>query len=114
MTTVTCRTWRCSRLPETLLSNTIAVFEWDIDRDEVPLVHSIEDPLRSKIRGGCEVESVLIGRHPYRFRSRAMVQRTPVRATVEDLARAEGKAELIAGRIVPLMPTGREPNRIAG
>lgn len=36
------------------------------------------------------------------------------RATIADLARVEGKAELIGGRIVPLMPTGRRPNRIAG
>ena len=35
-------------------------------------------------------------------------------ATLEDLARVDGKAELIAGRIVPLMPTGRLPSRIAG
>lgn len=35
-------------------------------------------------------------------------------ATLDDLARTEGKAEWIAGRIVPLMPTGRRPNRIAG
>jgi Uma2 family endonuclease len=34
-------------------------------------------------------------------------------ATLEDLARVDGKAELIAGRIVPLMPTGRLPARIA-
>jgi Uma2 family endonuclease len=36
------------------------------------------------------------------------------RATLADLMAAEGKAELINGRIVPLMPTGRRPNRIAG
>ena len=34
-------------------------------------------------------------------------------ATIEDLYRVDGKAELIDGRIVPLMPTGRRPNRIA-
>jgi Uma2 family endonuclease len=34
-------------------------------------------------------------------------------ATLDDLSRVEGKAELIAGRIVPLMPTGRRPSRIA-
>ena len=39
--------------------------------------------------------------------------RTPV-ATLSDLARFEGKAELMAGRIVPLMPTGHRPNAIAG
>jgi Uma2 family endonuclease len=39
---------------------------------------------------------------------------TPKRATTEDLLRTEGKAELIGGRIVPLMPTGRTPNRVAG
>jgi len=35
-------------------------------------------------------------------------------ATLSDLRRAEGKAELIAGRIVHLMPTGHRPNSIAG
>jgi Uma2 family endonuclease len=35
-------------------------------------------------------------------------------ATLEDLARVDGKAELIGGRIVPLMPTGKRPNQIAG
>lgn len=35
------------------------------------------------------------------------------RATLEDLYRFPGKAELINGRIVPLMATGRRPNRVA-
>jgi Uma2 family endonuclease len=35
-------------------------------------------------------------------------------ATLDDLARVEGKAELIDGRIVPLMPTGHLPNQITG
>jgi Uma2 family endonuclease len=35
------------------------------------------------------------------------------RATLDDLYRAEGKAELIGGRIVPLMATGDMPNQIA-
>jgi len=34
-------------------------------------------------------------------------------ATVDDLYRVDGKAELIAGRIVRFMPTGRIPNRVA-
>ena len=38
----------------------------------------------------------------------------PPRATLDDLMRTEGKAELIAGRIVKFMPTGRRPNRVAG
>lgn len=38
----------------------------------------------------------------------------PVRATVDDLYRVEGNAELIDGRIVPLMPTGHLPNQVAG
>jgi Uma2 family endonuclease len=38
---------------------------------------------------------------------------TEIAATIEDLYRVDGKAELIGGRIVPLMPTGRRPNRIA-
>ena len=35
-------------------------------------------------------------------------------ATLEDLARVTEKAELIDGRIVLLMPTGRKPGRVAG
>jgi Uma2 family endonuclease len=35
-------------------------------------------------------------------------------ATLDDLYEVEGKAELIGGRIVPIMPTGRRPNLIAG
>jgi Uma2 family endonuclease len=35
-------------------------------------------------------------------------------ATLDDLRRVEGKAELIAGRIVHLMPTGHRPNQAAG
>ena len=38
---------------------------------------------------------------------------TETAATIEDLYRVDGKAELIDGRIVPLVPTGRRPNRIA-
>ncbi len=34
-------------------------------------------------------------------------------ATLDDLYREKGKAELIAGRIVRLMPTGRKPSRAA-
>lgn len=33
--------------------------------------------------------------------------------TMADLAQVPGKAELIGGRIVHLMPTGRRPNRVA-
>jgi Uma2 family endonuclease len=40
----------------------------------------------------------------------SLIQRA---ATIDDLYRVEGKAELIAGRIVPLMATGRRPNRVA-
>jgi Uma2 family endonuclease len=36
-----------------------------------------------------------------------------VAATLDDLYRVEGKAELIGGRIVPIMPTGYLPNRVA-
>jgi Uma2 family endonuclease len=36
------------------------------------------------------------------------------RATLEDLYREPGKAELIGGRIASIMPPGRKPNRIAG
>lgn len=37
-----------------------------------------------------------------------------LRATVDDLRRSKGKAELIGGKVVELMATGRLPNRIAG
>jgi Uma2 family endonuclease len=36
------------------------------------------------------------------------------RATLEDLARVPGKAELIGGRIVHFMPNGHRPNQVAG
>ena len=42
-----------------------------------------------------------------------MSNATQVVATLDDLYRVEGKAELIAGRIVYLMPTGRKPSRVA-
>jgi hypothetical protein len=38
---------------------------------------------------------------------------TQFAATVDDLYRVDGKAELIAGRIVHLMATGRRPNVVA-
>ena len=38
---------------------------------------------------------------------------TPQPATVDDLLRTEGKAELIGGRVVKFMPSGFEPSRIA-
>lgn len=37
-----------------------------------------------------------------------------VKATLDDLYRTPEKAELIGGRIVHLMATGRKPNRVAG
>ena len=43
-----------------------------------------------------------------------MSQVEQARATLKDLYREPGKAELIGGRIVQLMATGRKPNRIAG
>jgi Uma2 family endonuclease len=42
-----------------------------------------------------------------------MSSMTQAAATLDDLYRVEGKAELIAGRIVPLMPTGHWPSRVA-
>jgi Uma2 family endonuclease len=42
-----------------------------------------------------------------------MSQVEQARATLEDLYRFPGKAELIGGRIVPQMATGRRPNRVA-
>ncbi|HWE40487.1 MAG TPA: Uma2 family endonuclease [Isosphaeraceae bacterium] len=38
----------------------------------------------------------------------------PSRATLADLAKAPGKAELIGGEVVPLMPSGLRPNLVAG
>jgi Uma2 family endonuclease len=43
-----------------------------------------------------------------------MATATPHPATLADLMQVPEKAELIAGRIVYLMPTGRIPNRVAG
>src|SRR2546426_11843099 len=44
----------------------------------------------------------------------ATVDKTTLRrqATVRDLYRAEGKAELVNGRIVRMSPTGKRPGRI--
>ncbi len=42
-----------------------------------------------------------------------MSSATEVEATLDDLYRVDGKAELIAGRIVHQMATGRRPSRIA-
>ena len=39
---------------------------------------------------------------------------TKTRATVEDLYKVEGKAELVNGEIVYMSPTGRMPGRAAG
>lgn len=41
-----------------------------------------------------------------------MTPTTAHRATIDDLMRFDGKAELIAGRIVPIMPTGFRPGLI--
>jgi len=41
-----------------------------------------------------------------------MAELEQARATLVDLYRYDGKAELIGGRIVPLMATGRKPHRI--
>jgi len=37
-----------------------------------------------------------------------------IRQSLDDLYRHPGKAELIGGRIVPQMATGRRPNKVAG
>jgi hypothetical protein len=39
---------------------------------------------------------------------------TTIRATLDDLYREDGKAELIGGRIVRLMPSGDLPSSVAG
>lgn len=38
----------------------------------------------------------------------------PARQTIADLAREPGQAELVGGRIIPLIPTGFRPNVVAG
>ncbi|WP_165227865.1 Uma2 family endonuclease [Aquisphaera insulae] len=38
----------------------------------------------------------------------------PTAASLDDLDRVDGKAELIGGRIIPIRPTGRRPNLVAG
>lgn len=43
-----------------------------------------------------------------------MIPSVETRATLEDLSRVEGKAELIGGRIVQFMGTGRRPSLTAG
>src|SRR5579871_3095006 len=40
--------------------------------------------------------------------------RSPGPDTLDDLLKVEGRAELIAGRIVYFLPIGHAPNRIAG
>ena len=42
-----------------------------------------------------------------------MAPAVQTRATLDDMMREEGKAELIGGRIVRFMATGRKPNRVA-
>ena len=42
-----------------------------------------------------------------------MSSATRIAATLDDLYRVKGKAELIAGRIMDLLPTGRKPSRVA-
>lgn len=42
-----------------------------------------------------------------------MSSATRIAATLDDLYEENGKAELISGRIVHLMPTGRMPSRVA-
>jgi Uma2 family endonuclease len=46
--------------------------------------------------------------------NRAMTTATTPRATLDDLYRVEGKAELIGGRIVRFMPSGDVPSLVAG
>lgn len=41
-----------------------------------------------------------------------MIVKTPFPATFADLMNVDGKAELIGGRVIELMATGRLPNRI--
>jgi len=42
-----------------------------------------------------------------------MATASPTRATLDDLYRADGKAELIGGRIVHYMASGHKPSRVA-
>jgi len=42
-----------------------------------------------------------------------MATASPTRATLDDLYRADGKAELIGGRVVQYMASGHKPSRVA-
>jgi hypothetical protein len=48
------------------------------------------------------------------FEEPRMATETTTRATIDDLYREPGKAELIGGRIVRLPPLGHLPGRIVG
>src|SRR5437762_2736479 len=50
----------------------------------------------------------------HRSRSRSMTTSVTTRATLDDLYREEGKAELIGGRIVRFMASGDLPGTVAG
>src|SRR5437868_9988679 len=50
----------------------------------------------------------------HRSRSRSMTTSVTTRATLDDLYREEGKAELIGGRIVRYMASGDLPSAVAG
>src|SRR4051812_12631551 len=53
-------------------------------------------------------------RHRPRLRRPIMATVTTHRATVDDLLRTEGKAELIGGKIVQPIPPGPAPSIVAG
>lgn len=47
-------------------------------------------------------------------RELCMSSATGVAATLDDLYRVEGKAELVSGKIIQFMPTGFRPGRVGG
>ncbi len=59
--------------------------------------------------------SLRVDHGPFRLRGRLIMSSgTELWATLGELYDEKRKTELVGGRIVPLMPTGRKPNRIAG
>jgi Uma2 family endonuclease len=57
-----------------------------------------------------DLQQVFPQRAPHRRRETAVSIKT--RATIEDLYKVEGKAELVNGEIVHMSPTGRRPGRV--
>ncbi len=82
--------------------------------DGIGAVSAITRPSLEPSDLACRPCAVPVG---FKRRDSVMSTTSPTvlgRATLADLAREPGKAELIGGRIVHLMPTGLRPNLVAG